>query len=118
MGAAAQLPVQHGFCISPRMRILSSADLHTIPSRSKPHHTISTADLPPPIVIACPACFCGVNWGIAKHPASRAEGASAPDDMVSVDAVLGVRLQAPMLDIRSHQNRAKQKFFCTIRSFV
>ena len=28
-----------------------------------PYH-ISTADLPPPIVIACPACFCGIIWGM------------------------------------------------------
>jgi hypothetical protein len=35
-----------------------------------------------------------------------------------VHAVLGVRLQALMLDIRSHQNRAKLQFFCPIRSFV
>jgi hypothetical protein len=35
-----------------------------------------------------------------------------------VHALLGVRLQALMLDIRSHQNRAKLQFFCPIRSFV
>ena len=34
------------------------------------------------------------------------------------DALLGVRLQALMLDIRSHQNRVKLQFFCPIRSFV
>ena len=35
-----------------------------------------------------------------------------------VHALLGVRLQTPMLDIRSHHNRAKHQFFCPIRSFV
>jgi hypothetical protein len=34
------------------------------------------------------------------------------------DALLGVRLQELMLDIRSHQNRAKLQFFYPIRSFV
>jgi hypothetical protein len=35
-----------------------------------------------------------------------------------LNRLLGVRLQALMLDIRSHQNRAKLQFFCPIRSFV
>jgi hypothetical protein len=34
-----------------------------------------------------------------------------------VHALLGVRLHALMLDIRSHQNRAKLQFFYPIRSF-
>ena len=68
----------------------SSADLHTIPSRSKPRHTISTADLPPPIVITYPACFCGVIfWGLRSIPLRGTEGAE--------HAVLGaVELEDPL----------------------
>ena len=46
---------------------------------------------------------------------SRGELDSDPQHQVH--ALLGVRLHALMLDIRSHQNRAKLQFFYPIRSF-
>jgi hypothetical protein len=57
-------------------------------------------------------------FGSRKKPKQEKCLKMAQNPQRPVHALLGVRLQALMLDIRSHQNRAKLQFFCPIRSFV